>query len=363
VWTTGSTAPDASASTSMSGLPDPDWYFTHVLADAVPGGPVRTASGPAATWQAWWRRQVSADPATQQAARQGYVLRAGELGSVNVSRSAVRTALRHGRWTSAGYGAVSPVDVRAGAPADRREAMIARRRHALRCAAAALRRPGHVVSGRSAAVLHGLPTFAVPVSPELTHPTSVGLGHRAGAHIFGAALDGTDCTRWFGIPVVNTTRTLVDLARHDRRDGLLAADAALREGLLNRSEIHQTLATACGWPGVRQARSVLALADPRAESALESLLRLALHDAGFPPPVLQAEIGGYRVDMLWPEYRLIAEADGREKYTGDELWREKRRETRLRALGYRIERVLWADVTRYWPQTSARLWQLFRVPA
>ncbi|MGH8860210.1 MAG: endonuclease domain-containing protein, partial [Jatrophihabitantaceae bacterium] len=113
----------------------------------------------------------------------------------------------------------------------------------------------------------------------------------------------------------------------------------------------------------RQARDVLALATPFAESPLESLVRLALHDAGFPRPVLQAQIADYRVDFLWPEQRLILEADRREKYTGDELWREKRREQRLRRLGYRIARVTWSDVRHNWPQTCRSLAVDLGIPA
>jgi G:T-mismatch repair DNA endonuclease (very short patch repair protein) len=40
-----------------------------------------------------------------------------------------------------------------------------------------------------------------------------------------------------------------------------------------------------------------------------------------------------------------------EKYTAAEVRREKRREQRLRALGYRVERVSWEDVLGRWPNT------------
>lgn len=52
---------------------------------------------------------------------------------------------------------------------------------------------------------------------------------------------------------------------------------------------------------------------------------------------------------------LVVECDGKVKYTADELWTEKRREARLRALGFRVDRVLWEDVVHHWPETSARL--------
>src|SRR6202012_4964893 len=105
------------------------------------------------------------------------------------------------------------------------------------------------------------------------------------------------------------------------------------------------------WPRLRQAREVLQLATPLSESALESLTKLLIYDAGLTPPELQVRIvdpddGWYcRVDMLWREQRLILEADGLLKYdeTGA-LRAEKRRQVRLERLGYRVERVIWADV-------------------
>jgi very-short-patch-repair endonuclease len=53
-----------------------------------------------------------------------------------------------------------------------------------------------------------------------------------------------------------------------------------------------------------------------------------------------------RVDMLWPEQHVVLEADGKIKYTGAELWREKRRQLRLERLGYRVVRAIWSDVHR-----------------
>jgi hypothetical protein len=206
--------------------------------------------------------------------------------------------------------------------------------------------------------LHGLPTLAVPDLAILTAQDAGTLGRRSSAHVRGATLHLMATTRWFGTSVTTLPRTIVDLARLDRRDGVMAADAALREGLVTRLALDAALAFAVGWPGVRQARKVLALADPRPESPLESITRLALHDDDFPPPELQFWIGRDRVDFYWPRYRLVLEADGRAKYSDEALWEEKKREQRLRAYGDQvefIERVVWSDVTRTWPATSARL--------
>jgi very-short-patch-repair endonuclease len=143
----------------------------------------------------------------------------------------------------------------------------------------------------------------------------------------------------------------------------MAADAALREKLVTGNDIDGAVEGATGWPGVRQARDLLALATPEAESPLESLTRLRLHDDGFPTPELQVWIGRDRVDMLFPAQRLILEIDGLEKYRDDALRREKRREIRLRRQGYRVERVTWDDVVNRWPETSAWLRTILRLPA
>lgn len=335
----------------MGGLPDPDWYFDHVLDDAEPGRVRSVERSPVAQWQAWWRAVALAatEPVAALASRQGFVVTTTQLRAHGLADHDLRRLVRRGLWSTPARGAAAPVAVRDGAAP-----LMARRRHALASTAAALTRPGCVVSGRSGAILHGLPTYAIPARPELTRADAT-LGRRNRVHLHGATLAPSEVTTWFGAPVTTLARTLVDLGRHDRRDALMAADAALRERLVTVELLQVGLAGAAGWPGIRQARAVLGLASPLAESPLESLVRLALHDAGFPTPQLQVEIGGYRVDFCWPEYRLILEADGREKYTADELWREKRREARLRTLDYRVERVVWADVTRHWDATRRLL--------
>jgi len=229
----------------------------------------------------------------------------------------------------------------------------ARARHAVLAAAAALGRPGHVVSGRSAAILHGLPTFAGPDVPELTGPPDATPGRRDNRHVRTAGISTTDVTSWFGVELTTPARTLVDLGRHDRRDAIMAMDAAWREGLVAPTQVEAALGDALRWPGIRQAREIWSLASPLAESPLESLTRLVLHDSGFPPPHLQVRIRGtrLRVDLLWPIQRLVLEVDGLGKYTDAEARREKRRSQRLLALGLRVERITWDDIVRYWPQT------------
>jgi len=340
----------------MGGLPDPDWYFENVLVNARPGTSEVAEPLPVEQWRLWWANQTRLLASEWPTlAGQGFVLPAAGLARPTPQQ--LRTLLRKGVWTRAAHGIVSPVDIRG---ADRY--LVRRRRHALAAAAVALRQSGHVVSGRSGGIVHGLPVFAVPARPAVTDPDRNGLGRNGAKHVHGAEVAAADVTDWYGVRVLRIPRTLVDLARHDRRDAIMAGDAALREKLTTPAEIDHYLDQAAGWPGVRQAREVLALLDPRAESPLESLARLVLHDDGFPPPDLQRWFGRDRVDMVFDEQRLIIEIDGLGKYRSTTPADEKRRERRLRRHGYRVERLTWDDVVVKWPETRQWLRPLFGLP-
>lgn len=326
-----------------SALPDPDWYLDHVVLPIDAAGFI----GPIRTWQADWAararelRANAAGPlgeAVDRALRQGFVLRRHQLRACGVADTTVRRLVRRGTWTAPRRGIVALVAAgTATGPA-------------LAACAAAVCRPGHIISHRSAAVLHGLPLLDVPSTPELTAVVLTALGARSGTRVRGAGLGEGDVVPWFGLPTTSVARTIADLARLDRRAGIVAADAALRERLVSRADLTAAEQPCVRWPGVRAARDVAAWATPLAESPLESLTRLVVLDAGLPPPELQVRIvdpaDGWsaRVDMLWPEQRVVVEADGRLKYTDDKLWREKRRQHRLERLGYRVVRAIWADV-------------------
>ena len=232
----------------------------------------------------------------------------------------------------------------------------------MRGAAAALVRPLDAVSGRTAAIQHGLPTLGVPTLPELTSRGPNSLGVQRTAHLKAATLDRWQLSSWWGVDVSDVARTLVDLGRVDGREAIMAVDAALRERTVAVADLERALDLAWRWPGTRRAREVLDLADPRAESPLESLVRLALHDSGFPPPELQVWIGRDRVDLYWPEHGVVVEADGRVKYTADDRWDEKKREQRLRRSVRLVERVTWSDVLHDWPRTSQQLWVSLGLP-
>ena len=345
----------------MGELPDPDWYFENVLAYAEPGRADLRPLGPAEQWNSWWRGRLSrrsdAEP-LHSAGKQGFVVTTRQLAGLGLTRSAVRAAIRRGAWTAVGRGLIAPLRTDDDDPPP---SLATRRRHAFDATGSVLVRADHTISGSSAAILHGLPTLTVPDLAELTETQTEVMGRRVPAHVFSARLGKHAVMRWFGAPVTTIARTIVDQARHSRRNGLMAADAALRERLISREQVGGALADAAGWPWVRQARQICELASPFAASALESVVRLALHDAGFPPPQLQFGIGPFWVDFCWPDRRLVVEADGGGKYAAHGAFqREKRREHYLHVRGWRVERVMWSDVLYEWQLTCARLWRTYR---
>jgi hypothetical protein len=364
---------------ALASIPEPRWYVEHVLApsDVAADNAAEHRRGdmfadssrgmsPVAESAHWWRQRAdelrSGSAAERRAVRQGFVLTRAQTLESGTSASTIRRMLYRGTWWSPRRGILAVVAVPQADRSDPHAVHQARRcKLALACTAAALANPGHVISGTGAATVHGLPLFTRPTEPQLTAAPPHTPGHRAHALVRPAGLAADEITDWYGAPVATVSRCLVDLARHDRRDGLVAADAAMRELGLRPADMDDALARARGWPGVRRARSVLSLGNPLAESPLESITRLACHDAGLPPPELQVRIHDPmtgrtdRVDALWREQRVILEMDGQVKYTGKELWREKRRQERLARLGYDVIRVFWDDVVHDWPATLVRI--------
>lgn len=124
----------------------------------------------------------------------------------------------------------------------------------------------------------------------------------------------------------------------DLRTLVVAADSVLNRRLLSSAEVIAVLgATARG-------RRALALLDPRAESGIETLLRLALrrHRARVRSQVTIAGVG--RVDFVVGE-RLVVEADGYEWHADRAAFEgDRRRDRELVRLGYVVIRASYRQV-------------------
>ncbi len=102
------------------------------------------------------------------------------------------------------------------------------------------------------------------------------------------------------------------------------------------------------------------IADPRVETALESLSWAQFHEWGLEMPVPQVSLKGasgvlWRVDFLFGG-RVIGECDGAVKFhAGHTAWQEKRRQSDLEAEGYVFVRWTWEELLRQPGAVLARL--------
>ncbi|GAA3620872.1 type IV toxin-antitoxin system AbiEi family antitoxin domain-containing protein [Marihabitans asiaticum] len=210
-----------------------------------------------------------------------------------------------------------------------------------------------VASHHSALVLHGLPVHQVDLrrvylerSDRSHGRTRTGVVVRSGRSLRAEAqVEG-----WARpVPTVSVADAcILSGAEHGATTGLVAADAALRRGLCDMTQLAAAIDRAKGYPGIEGVRAIMRHADGRHESPGETLTGVRLRATGlnFEPQVeIETRTGTYRVDFLDRERRLIAEFDGLSKYaTAEDLVAEKIREDSLRALGYTIVRIVWRDL-------------------
>jgi len=241
-----------------------------------------------------------------------------------------------------------------------------RLRHRLLLRAQLLTFPDSVASHESAAIESALPLFSVPAEPRLTRVAGAWRGGDVRLRI--APLPDLHVFEQGGIRLTTLPRTAVDLARTlPFVESVVAVDVVRRT--CTAEQLRDVLDECAQWFDVGKARLAIDFADPRSESALESISRATFHERGVPRPRIQAEARGasgrrYRTDFLWEEWRLIGEADGAEKYVDRaSLLAEKRREDDLREAGYGFVRWTYADVISRTAETIDRLLRRMRRPA
>jgi hypothetical protein len=286
---------------------------------------------------------------------------------LKVSNARIRSALRKGELIALRRGVlIGRAAVEAAGDQTERHAMLAR---------------------AAIGATRGAPAYACLGSAGLLHdfdrlgrtPERVRLYRRKGppwrdkdVAILTCGLPDAHVTTVQDVPCTTGARTVVDLARWvSYRGGVVVADSALRLGVA-REELQRVVHDCSRWPGVCKAREVVAFADGRAATPLESISRVAFQDMGLPPPELQVtlawdERGNPRiiVDFYWPEYGVVGEADGLLKYDVDPdapnpLRTEKLRQEELEGMGYIVVRWTWEQIWRQPEWVASRLRSAFR---
>lgn len=219
-----------------------------------------------------------------------------------------------------------------------------------RCAAVRLVvSPHQVICDRTAAWLHEVEVFGLTDGPALTPIEVCTLRGRPVTQISGVDgrtrdLQPRDLQEVNGLRVTTPLRTALDLGcALGKHRALGALDQFMRHHGLTRWEMRHELPRFARRRGVIQLRALIPLADPQAESPRESWVRLDVHEAGFPAPVLQhwIHVDGvpvYRLDLAWPGHRVAVEYDGEEWHLRTEAQRRNDRTRRawLRRHGWTV---------------------------
>jgi hypothetical protein len=218
-------------------------------------------------------------------------------------------------------------------------------------AAALVMPPDAVLGGRSAAAWFGAP-FAPALDPVvvLVPPESTWRGPK-GVHVHRTTVPPSDVTTVEDdIRVTTPQRTAWEIATLETVPNAVALlDGLVRAGHLTEEQLRAMAIEGKGRWRASRAMVVMPLVDGRSQSPPESWTRVACVRAGLPVPVPQYVVieGGEflgKVDLAWPEARLIVEYEGPHHFDEAKRREDDERYRRLAAAGWTIIRLTTADL-------------------
>ncbi|GAA4411210.1 hypothetical protein GCM10023168_31790 [Fodinibacter luteus] len=291
-----------------------------------------------------------------------------EAATARLDARRLRTAVARGRVIRVGRGVYGDPSRWPDDPVERhRLVALAAHRAVEDCA----------LSHVSAALVMGLPNPRTPL-PRPSVTVDDGIRSRSPGSwmtLFRGELPEGHVEVVDGVRRTIVPRTVADCARHlSLGDGLAIADASVRAGLTTVDDVRAVREFQRRWPGSLGTQAVLALLDPRREGWLESWSAAAFQCMGLPRWVPQVDVhdahGRFvgRVDGLWPELGVVAEADGRGKYLGDvdpaldrspaavaqRVLAAGNREVALRSCGLGVVRWTTEEITRQQLRVAVR---------
>ncbi len=212
--------------------------------------------------------------------------------------------------------------------------------------------PGAVISHHTAAALWRveIPMQRTDQPAHLTVPTGSRARNRRDRRLHRAPLTSGEIDRCWGMPVTTPARTWRDLAAVLEPAALLAVTDQLLDVLCQPDDLERALSRAPSGRGAARCRRVLAVADPKVDSPMESVTRWLLHEAGLPRPTLQHQVfddQGRQIgfgDLAWPDRKVLVEFDGNVHRERRVFVDDLRRQNRLVLEGWIVLRFSSADV-------------------
>ncbi|PYE15120.1 uncharacterized protein DUF559 [Williamsia limnetica] len=207
--------------------------------------------------------------------------------------------------------------------------------------------PGAVLSGLSAAFLHGITWYDADSEIEISrHATGQGRC-RGRVRVVRSDLSLDDVMLIDGRRVTTPIRTAYDLGRrppHWRALGRL--DDLVKAADIDLPSFWRYVVEHPGTRGIRQIRELIPHIDPLSESPPESWLRLLIVEGELPRPEAQISVlddNGYefaRMDLGYRRYKIGIEFDGIEFHeTAEQRAHDAARDARLSRLGWVVVRV------------------------
>ena len=218
-------------------------------------------------------------------------------------------------------------------------------------AAALVMPPTAALAGRSAALWWGGRTVGARDPVRVVVPSSSAWRGPRGVLVHRTDLRSGDVVeKEEGIRVTSLERTTWDVAALEKvKDAVACLDAMAFAGELTDQVLRRVAGSATQKWGCRRVRRALSLVDGRAQSPPESWVRVACHLAGIPAPVPQfvvIEGGAFlgKVDLAWPEARLVVEYEGPHHFDAAQIAEDDARYAALQAAGWRVIRLANADL-------------------
>jgi hypothetical protein len=281
------------------------------------------------------------------AASQSGVVTASQCREAGISESRIRTLCRDRRWLRLNEGVyLVDADRHDGEPpraAIVRAALLSAGPHAIAVLGTAAELLG--IAGLPAA-----PTVHVSLPGPLARPRRV-TDPSVRLHQFVLPPDQTTVVD--GVAVTTPARTVADVVlRSNRLVAVAVLDSSLHRRLLTEDDLSVVRGLMCGRRGAARATAWLTEADARAESPLETRVRLRAADGGLPPDELQYRVrtGSGEVvaiaDFAWLRSNagVIGEADGVDAHDNPTaLFRDRRRQNEIIVAGYDPIRFTWED--------------------
>jgi very-short-patch-repair endonuclease len=178
---------------------------------------------------------------------------------------------------------------------------------------------------------------------EVTAPAYLA---RPGIHIHTSSVPRDETTTVGGIPVTGVSRTLLDLASVLRPHQLerTVHEVDVRR-LTDAVSLHELVSRYPRRPGVPAIKRLLEVEASPTRSELEARFLAFLRANRLPRHQSDVLVEGLECDFVWRRQGVIVELDGRTFHdTAAAFERDRARDRRLQAAGWRVIRVTWRQL-------------------